>query len=71
LPRRQTKPKKESNEQTVYDYFHGNKQKLSVDGKKVHVVLIKGLSDYTLQEMGKLGFLIGEALKDYKEQYGQ
>lgn len=56
---------KDSPGATLYDYFKGDKCRLSHDGKKVHVVIIPNFSDSSFVEMGDKGFLIGDALKDY------
>jgi hypothetical protein len=53
----------------VYDYQSlSNKRILVCADKKVKPVHL--LLDDSFSDMGRLGFLTGQALKDYKEQYG-
>lgn len=54
-----------------YDYLYPNKKDiLTRDGKKPDIILIPGLSDNTLIEIGNLGFLKGQAYLDYLERKG-
>ena len=46
-----------------YDYQPGTKTVLIAQGSKARVILI---SIRTLLDMGRLGYLTGEALKDYE-----
>ena len=55
-------------EPTFYDYYKGDKFKLTANGKDVHIVIIPNLNEDTFNKLGKLKMLTGEALKDYEEK---
>jgi hypothetical protein len=55
-------------EPTFYDYYKGDKSKLSADGKSIHIVLIPNLNEDTFNKLGILGMLKGKALGDYEER---
>jgi len=49
-----------------YDYSKTNKRIMVCDEKSVKPVHL--LLEGSFEEMGRLGFLTGQALKDYQEQ---
>lgn len=65
------KEKQKTNKPVLYDYWKGDKEKLTRDGKKVDIVLLPNLSKNTLTEMGDLGYLTGQAYIDYIKAKGE
>jgi hypothetical protein len=55
-------------EPTFYDYYKGDKFKLTADGKGIHIVIIPNLNEDTFDKLGKLKMLKGEALEDYEKR---
>ncbi|MFZ6007202.1 MAG: hypothetical protein ACOYU2_06055 [Nitrospirota bacterium] len=53
---------------TKYDYLNGKKKILTSDGKKADITLLKGFNQsHVLIELGRKGYLKGEALTDYEK----
>jgi len=51
-----------------YDYLNNRKDVLTHDGKTPSVLIIKGINDDVLMELGEKNLLKGEALKDFLKQ---
>ena len=50
-----------------YEYSKTNKRVLVCDDKKVKPIVL--MEEDSFIEIGQLGFLAGQALKDYQEKY--
>lgn len=54
---------------TEYDYLAGKKTVLTADGKTPHILIIEGFNDNVLTELGKKGYLRGDALRNFKNNH--